>query len=53
MAVHEWLQMQQSDFYHVETFKHVPRLEKYINVLEDCVEKRNFSALKAICLMLQ
>jgi len=52
MAVHEQMQMQQSDFYHVGTYKHMPRLDIYINVLGDCAEKQYFSRLNVIYLML-
>jgi hypothetical protein len=52
MAVQEQMQMQQSDFYHVGTYKHMPRLDKYINVLGDCVEKQYFRGLNVIYLML-
>jgi hypothetical protein len=52
MAVHEQMQMQQSDFYHVRTYKHMPRLDKYINVLGDCAEKQYFSGLNVIYLTL-
>jgi len=53
MTVHEQMKMQQSDFYHVGTNKHMPRLDKYINVFGDCVEKQYFCALNAIYFMLQ
>jgi len=52
MAVLEQMQMQQSDFYHVGTYKHMPRLDKYINVLGDCVDKQYFSELNVIHFML-
>lgn len=52
MAVHGQMQMQQSDFYHAGTYKHMPRLDKYINVLGDCVEKQYFRGLNVIYLRL-
>jgi hypothetical protein len=37
-AVHEWLQMQEPEFYHDRIFELVPRWDRCINVLGDYVE---------------
>jgi hypothetical protein len=39
LAVREWLEMQQLNFYRDGIFELVPRWDKRINVLVDCVEK--------------
>jgi hypothetical protein len=39
MAVREWLQMQEHDFYRDGIFKLVPRWDKSINALVDYVKK--------------
>jgi hypothetical protein len=42
MASHEWLWMQQTDFYQQKMFKLVSRGVIYINVLVDYVEKQSY-----------
>ena len=39
MALCEWLQMQQPDFYHDRIFKPVPSYNKCIIAFHDCPEK--------------
>jgi hypothetical protein len=50
MAVHEWFQIQQPNFYNDGIFKLVQRWDKFINVLGDCNEKQlYFSGIRELC----